>query len=245
MAAGSALLSGCAVHVYQPLHGLQAPVVIDTGLANFQDVNLALFCVPGEYLNNEEARVLCRRVGRLFENQGAIVTTATRDRRALLDTAEESLAEVGEEAGERVDLVVELRSRMTHRARNPLSWTLCYMTLTLVPGITEHSFATDVEVRDGTGFLLARETLEGRIVRYGGVGTWAANGLMDWLWRDEEDKLGGDAANRDLSADLYDQLSQLTFNAKLRSEVLREAGPAEGPPDGLLLRIVGSSGEEG
>ena len=72
--------SGC-IHSYQPLSGLHRPVVVDPTQPNFQDVKLTVRCVPGGGLvNNEEARMLCRRVGQLFENQGATVVTWTTSR---------------------------------------------------------------------------------------------------------------------------------------------------------------------
>ena len=240
--------SGC-LHVYQPMSGLHDPVVIDPQQPNFQDVRLTVYCAPGDHLNAEETRTLCRRVGTLFENQGAVVLTYTRNRLQVEQAREEEEAALAASESESesegavdatgvsrgtdeapTDLVLELRSRQTHAASDPVSWVLCAGSFTLVPGVTESSFATDVVIRDGTGFLLARDTLEGRLVRYFGVGSWATNRIVDLLWREDEDELTGDAVNQDLSADLYSQLSQLLFNAKMqwqvRQEGLRAAGGA-------------------
>lgn len=210
------------VQVYQPLSGLHRPVVVDPQLPNLRDVNLAVYCVPGDYLAPEETRRLCRRVGALFENQGALVSTYTQDRRAPQEELE-TPASGDDQTGPRTDLTLELRSRETHSNRNPLSVVLCWATFSMVPAVTETSFAQDVVIRDGTGFLLVSDTLQGRLVRYFGLGTWAVNKAMDLTWRDEADRLSGDAASQDLSDDMYRQLSQLMFNAKMQWEVLQEA----------------------
>ena len=214
--------SGC-VHTYQPLSGLHRPVVIDTGVANFEDVRLAIYCPPGDLLDASEAASLCRKVGVLFENQGAQVTTATRDRR-LQDRAGADLGAT-EDDTPATDLILELRARDLHESNDPVTWLLCMGTFTLVPAITESTFSQDVIIRDGSGFLLGTDTLKGRVVRSFGVGAWAGNKLLDLVWRDKEEELTGDVAKRDLSADLYQQLSQLVFNAKMRQQVLTE-GPS-------------------
>ena len=233
--------SGC-LHVYQPMAGLHSPVVVDPQQPNLQDVRLTVYCAPGELLNSEEARVLCRRVGRLFENQGASVLTYTRNRRQVEQAREEEAALAAAEAEEgtdasgvstgtaeaATDLVLELRSRETHKATDPVSWILCAGSFTLVPAISESTFAIDVVIRDGTGFLLGQQTLQGRVVRYFGVGSWATNRIVDLLWREDEDELTGDAVNEDLSADLYRQLSQLVFNAKMQWQVRQEGLTAAG-----------------
>jgi len=213
------------------MSGLHEPVVVDTRVENFRDVHLAVHCVPGGLLSRQEASSLCQKVGTLFENQGAAVRTIDSVGREdeLLD------ATTGEqdEIAVRTDLTLELRAREVHRARHPLSWVFAFATFTLVPIVQEQSFAQDVVVRDGTGFLLASDTLEGRLVTRMGAGAWGGNVLAD-LFRDEEQQLLGNAAERDLSADLYRQLSQLTFNAKMQWQVMNEslpgssvAGPAE------------------
>lgn len=227
---------GCTVHVYQPLSGLHRPVVVDPQAPNLEDVRLHVVCPPGDFVSPSEARMLCERVGKLFEIQGARVTTAT-DRPLGDPELGESPSVEGAEAGNvaaapTTDLVLELRAHELHTANDTLSWVLCFATGTLVPAYTESTFAQDVVVRDGTGFLLVSDRLEGRIVRSFGLGTWAGNGLADLVWRKKEDELTGKAANADLSADLYGQLSQLVFNARMRWQVLREATPdgrATGP----------------
>ena len=203
------------MHVYEPLSGLHRPIVIDTGLANFQDLRLAIYCPPGDLLNPSEAASLCRNVGTLFENQGASVTTAILDYRLLAEDPVEGT----DDPAPTTDLILELRARELHQSNNPVSWLLCLWTFTLVPAVSESTFAQEVVIRDGSGALISSDTLQGRIVRRFGVGTWGVNKVLDLGWREPEDELTGDAAKRDLSQDLYQQLSQLVFNAKMRWEV--------------------------
>ena len=202
--------------------GLHEPVVIDTRVENFSDLHLTVHCVPGGLLSRQEASALCQKVGVLFENQGAAARTIDTVGRVdeLLDAGvgEVDVSEV------RTDLTLELRAREVHRARHPLSWAFAFATFTLVPIVREQSFAQDVVIRDGGGFLLASDTLEGRIVTRTGAGPWAGNVVAD-LFRDEDQKLLGNAAERDLSSDLYRQLSQLMFNAKMQWQVMNESLP--------------------
>lgn len=214
--------SGC-VHVYQPMSGLHRPVVIDTGIANFQDVALDIYCLPGRGLALGEAASLCRKVAQLFENQGAQVSTALHERRLVDPT--DAVVDGGESPPRATSLVLELRAHDLDVSKDPLSWLLCFGTFTLVPGVTEITFAQDVVIRDASGFLLSSETQRGRIVRRFGLGAWGGNTLLDLIWRDKRDQITGYPADRALSADLYQQLSQLVFNAKMRTMVLQEGPP--------------------
>lgn len=215
---------GC-VHVYEPLSGLHRPVIVDPQAPNFRDLHLQVVCPPGDFVDRDEARDLCDHVGKLFENQGAIVTTTDRLGSPDVSVTPDD-APVGETAAApRTDLVLELRARQLHYSNDPLSWVLCIATFTIVPAVTESTFAQDVTIRDGTGFLLVQDTMTGRIVRTVGVGTWFGNRVLDRLVRKKSDRLNSDAVHADLSTDLYGQLSQLVFNAKMRWEVLREATP--------------------
>ncbi len=226
LALGLALLAapGC-VHVYQPLSGLHRPVVVDPSAPNFEDLRLDVVCPAGDLVRRSEARMLCDKVGKLFENQGAQVTTIT-DQGIRDQELGEDPAEVAESVDTRTtDLVLELRAREIHVTNNALSWVFCVATGTLVPAYTESTFAHDVVIRDGTGFLLVSDTLEARIVRTFGLGTWAGNKLLDLVWRKKEDELNTKAVYADVSADLYGQLSQLMLNAKMRWQVLEEATP--------------------
>jgi hypothetical protein len=215
------------------MSGLHRPVVVDPRLPNFPDTRMDVHCVPGDFLSNEETGALCQKVGALFEMQGALVTTHLSAGRSEDDVVDEAPTEAadGEEgppvddAAPRTELTLELRSRRLHVSRHPLSWALCVASFTLLSGVTEYTFAQSVVIRDGSGFLLLSDSLEGRIVRRFGFGSWAGNAVFD-LWREDADKLTGDVADRNLSADLYQQLSQLVFNAKMHAEVLQQASPA-------------------
>ncbi|MFT5681067.1 MAG: hypothetical protein ACI8RZ_001973 [Myxococcota bacterium] len=213
--------AGC-VQTYQPMSGLHRPVVIDPQAANLVDLQVVVHCLPGDHLKPQDASRLCRNVGALFANQGAKVrtfSTKTIDSDDGLDSLD------GEDGGGAADLVVELRSRLVHESDDPLLWLLCYSTFTLVPAVTEFTFAQDITIRDGNGFLLATDTLQGRLIRRFGVSVWAGNKILDMFWRADGEKLTKEAANKDLSDDLYQQLSQLVFNAKMQWQVLQEATP--------------------
>jgi len=212
--------------------------VVNPQLPNFQDVRLTVHCVPEDLLNAEEAGMLCQKVGMLFENQGAVVTTTTTLHGGIEGSSgapEVSAPEADDEAAQPTvptvptvptDLTLQLRARRLHRSSHPVSWVLSIGSFTVLPGITETTYAQDVVVRDGTGFVLVSESLEGRIVEHFGFGSWAGNTFLDLVARDEADKLGGDAFDRVVSADLYRQLSQLLFNAKMQWEVLQQVPPA-------------------
>src|SRR5689334_13680851 len=66
------LSSGC-VTVYQPLVSLQRPVAVDPQLANFEGQRVLVRCIPGDYLQPNDAAQLCRNVRSLFTKQGAQV----------------------------------------------------------------------------------------------------------------------------------------------------------------------------
>ena len=104
------------------------------------------------------------------------------------------------------------------------------MSFTLVPTIAEFTFAQEVTIRDGAGFVLASDSLQGRFVRYFGLGVWAVNSALDFLVRSDEEKLTGDAAQQEFTRDFYRQLSQLAFDAHMRSLVLRGFEPEPRPP---------------
>lgn len=210
--------AGC-VHFYQPMSDLHAPAVIDPRDQNFPRLALDVRCVPGDALDAIEASALCRQMRALFEQQGAQVTTGTTPRGAQSEADEE----VADEPARPLQLTVELRAREVHRATDPLSVLLCLGTLTVVPAVSEFTFAQDVVIRDATGFLLADRSLEGRLVTRAGVGPWLGNHLLD-LGRRREQRVTGDAAAEDLSSDLYQQLSQLVFNAQLQALVRQPAG---------------------
>jgi hypothetical protein len=161
-------------------------------------------------------------VGSLFENQGAEVRTGTTAA-ALRDEPFPPRESVDDDDPLRPDLAVVMRAERVHTATHPVSWLLSGITFTLVPGVTEQTFTHEVEVRDGQGFLLLTDDMTGRLVTYSGAGTWVGNKLLDWLLRDDDEKLTGEVANAELSADLYGRLSQLLFEAHLRERVQASA----------------------
>lgn len=215
---------GC-IHVYQPLEGLHTPVVVDPTAPNFDDLQLTVFCADDGWLNYAERSGLCRKLGVLFENQGARVQTFLSAAEASTDALDGGPLDDDERPEPDADLVLELRSRKIYQNNPTLSWLLFSLTSTILPGVEERHFAIDATVRDGNGFLLATETFEGRVVSKYGVGTWVVNKLADATWRDRSQRLSGDTASQELSRDLYGQLSQLMFNAKMQWRVLRESDP--------------------
>ena len=224
------MASGGCVRIYEPMSGLHQPVVVDTQVANFPDVHLTLHCVPGDLLSKENATVLCRKVTTLFENQGAKVRMIDTVNRAD-DVFEDQLEEPPESGDDqpRTGLTVELRARQLHKSTHPLSWVLCVGSFTLLPGVTESTFAQDIVIRDESGFLLVTDTLVGRHVHRFGASAWIGNRIADITWRKKSERLTLDAADEDLSSDLYRQLSQLAFNAKMQAQVYRESAPREMP----------------
>jgi hypothetical protein len=188
------LSSGC-VTVYQPLVSLQRPVVVDPQIANFEGQRVLVRCIPGDYLQPSDAVQLCRNVRTLFANQGAEVD---------VEIPRPGASARDEQGGPKADLIIDLKARLVH-----------------VPAITEFTFAQEVIILDSSGFQLASDTLQGRFVRYCGVGLWAVNGALDLLVRSDAEDLTGDSAQKDFSRDFYGQLSQLAFNARMRSLVIR------------------------
>jgi hypothetical protein len=212
-ALGLWLLGGCTMTIYQPLVSLQRPTVVDPQLPNLTGMNLLVRCLPTEYLSTSDSQLLCRKVGTLFRNQGANVETIVPRRGAARSS---TTSEGGE-----VDLIVDLSSRLVHKESNGLLTWIAISTMTLVPDIEQFSFAQDVVIRQPDGTLLASDTMQGRFVIYTGIGVWGVNWVLDHLVRQPQDRLTGDAANRDFSGDLYRQLSQSVFNARMRAAVLQ------------------------
>jgi len=212
--------SGC-VRVYQPMSGLHRPIVVDPGAANFTDLDLTLRCTAGNLLNRVESRELCRKVGLLFENQGARVHIVAEGGASGPSESEEPAVE---EEPRPIALSLDLSARKEHVSRHPMSWVFFAMSFTLAPGMAEHSFIQDLSIRDDSGFLLASESLEGRLVEYVGLGPWAGHKLLDATVRSKEERVMGEAMGEDISADVYGQLSQILFNAKIAAQVLDEAG---------------------
>jgi len=143
-----ALLAGC-ITAYQPMSGLHRPIAVDTDYENFADLSLTLHCIAGDVVDASQARELCRKLTRLFENQGCDVKTRVSTGR-LSDSDPEP--EVG---APRTALNMRLSSRLIHEIETDLIiWSYW----------TDYTFAQDIVVTDETGFLLVKETLTGRFV---------------------------------------------------------------------------------
>lgn len=215
-------LPGClSVTVYEPLLGLQRPVVLRTDAANFEGQRILVRCVPNDYMDSSEMDGLCGLVRTAFSNQGAEVEVEVPRDGAVREDSEERPSPK--------DLTIELSSRLLHEDNPPILWFLSYITLTLVPVITEFSFAQDVRITDGDGGLLVSDSLQGRFIKYIGAGVWAVNGLLDLAVRKEDEKINENTLKDDFSRDFYGQLSQLAFHARKRSQVLRGFSPAGAP----------------
>lgn len=227
--------TGC-VRVYHPMSNLHRPVVVDPQAPNFAGTSMTVHCVPADLLSQTRASLLCQRVTNLFENQGAVVRTIAAVSEPLEDPLDDELPGFGSlldpaapkpvvPAAAPVELYLELRARKIHQANHPFSWLACLATFTVIPGITETTFAQDVVIRDGTNFPLVKETLQGRMVTRFGAGAWIANMLLDRVWRKRQDRVIGVSITKDLSRDLYGQLSQSMYNAKIQAQVLQRATP--------------------
>lgn len=209
LAAGS---SGCLT-IYQPQLSLQRPVAVDPELGNFDGVRMLIRCVPGEYSDDEDSALLCRKLRPMFANQGAEVEVEVPSAHGGRRIEEPGAAEP--------DLIIDLTSRLLHSESSVGLWLICFATGTLVPSITDATFAQDVIIRDKSGFLLSSDSLQGRFVRYFGLGIWAVNGIVDLIARARGQRLSGSNATEDFSKDFYGQMSQLAFHAQMRARVLR------------------------
>lgn len=180
--------------VYQPMSGLNRPVAINTDYANFTGVALTLLCLPGPLVEPDQAEDQCRKLSQLFENQGARVETRTSPGRVEDPDGDVEAAEpTAEETAPALALTIELSARLIHREVTNFLWWAI---------TTDYTFAQDIVIRDSSGFLLLKDTLTGRFVRRLGFSR---------------------GAGPDFSRDYYNQLSQLTLNARMRRQVLGEA----------------------
>lgn len=228
-------LSGCAAiyktyAVYQPLSGLHEPAVVDPAALNFEDVSLTVRCFRGE-LSRSQSDSLCEKVSALFENQGAKVYTVDGDGPAddsVGDMDEDEVVEGADGGPPRTDLVLELRSRQVSQSVDRVSWMAFSSTFSIYPGEKEFVFAQDVVVRGGDGVLLSTESLQGRVVERIGLAMSLFAEVKDGLSKDPAYVPMEKVAAAELSADLYQQLSQIVYNAKLQWRVQQEARAARG-----------------
>lgn len=217
------LCSGCTASIYHPLTGFHRPVALEPRADTFKGLNLEITCLPSETLERSDAERLCRHARRLFAEQGALVQTSTRAGAGGNPMGQ--AADVQQPKGP--TLKIDLSARIRRDDPNVVSWFLAIYTLTLVPAVTEHVFIQDVVVRDDSGFLLAKDTWEGRIIDYLGVGFWTVNFALDHTVREPADVVTGDACEKNFSRDFDRQLTQIVFNARARWALLQESS---GPP---------------
>ncbi|MBU0551873.1 hypothetical protein KKF91_15725 [Myxococcota bacterium] len=128
-------LAGCMT-TYQPLSGLHQPFALDLRYAHFSNLTLRIDCVSSEALKPEDARGLCLKLRRLFENQGARV--------------------LDENTADLPDLRLRLSARVIHEGERRFLWWRW---------ITDYTFAQDITVHDERGALLSQATLIGRFTR--------------------------------------------------------------------------------
>lgn len=222
-----ATAAGC-VTVYQPVTALQRPPSVDPSAQNLAGLHVLVRCVPSEGADQGESSELCQNMSALYSNQGARVDTEVPDEQGLgieRNEAEgpEQWAQPGQAAAppSRPDLIVELKARRVHEDNSAALWVLCLATFTLVPAITEATFAQEVMIRDADGFLLVSDTLQARFIRYFGLAYWGINGLLDLIVRPKGEGLTGNNHKRDFSRDFHGQMSQLAFHAVTRAKILQ------------------------
>ena len=140
---------------------------------------------------------LCDRLAQLFENQGATVRTklyASDDgpTNGALTPQTSDDTSAASSTPSTMALNVEVRTRLVHV--DVIDYIIWDQTV-------DYTFAQDITIRDETGFLLLRETLEGRFIQKLGFNSDAVDAF---------------------SAHYYGQMSQLAFNAKMRRQMLNE-----------------------
>lgn len=205
---------------------LQRPTVIDTRVGNFPGLRIQINCHTGGPLDSSYARILCRRLAVLLSNQGAVVRTNQED--ALPAPDDDAPDEANQPD---FDLRMDLRARRVHLQHNYLLWGISLATLTLFPTTGVKTIAQDIVIRDSTGFLLASETLQARLVRHVGAGYWLLNTILNWVAREDGERLGEEATKKDFSRDFYTQISQMVLNSWMRLSVHQSPSTAERAPD--------------
>lgn len=216
--------TGCmTVTFYQPQRAIHRPVVIEHSPTNFAGLRILVRCLShDDYMPAGDAAKLCGKVAEDFEKQGAET---------------EWVAPVGATyvepvvfEGQRPDLTVEIGSKIDHAYGYPLSTVTSCLTCTIVPGVSEQTFSQRVVVYGRDRSVLSEEVFRERFVEYHGCGVWSLNYIIDWVFREDDQAISGDAGKKDFTRDFYGQLRQLTFNARVRSEVLGlTAAPARKP----------------
>ena len=220
--------SGC-VTLYEPMGSLQRPTLLNPADPTFAGSRILLRCLPSEDLPPGDAEKVCRNLSQSLRNQGA--DTETIVPRAL-DEGQGRLAFDGVGA----DFTIEVGSKTEHRFDHPAMAAVAVLTLTAIPAIEEETYAQQVTIRGKNQVVLASDTMRARFVTYTGCLVWSINWLLDLGFRDDDDDLTGDIGKQMFSRDFYRQVSQLAWNARVRSDVLgltaptvRQASPPPSP----------------
>jgi hypothetical protein len=216
----------CSVTVYQPLRGLQRPAIVNVAAMNFAGTRILVRCLPGKDLPAGDADKLCRNLATLFRQQGAEAEAVVpRDPQGGMSAFE----------GAGADFTVEVESKLEHADDYfGLAW-VSVATCTLIPSIDEQTFMQSVVVRGRDRSVLATDSFRARFVNYTGIGVWSINWIMDFFFRSDDQDMSGDEPKKDFSRDFYAQVSQLAFNARVRSELLgltkvNPTTPTDAPP---------------
>lgn len=213
----------CTVTVYEPLRGLQRPVIVDAAADNFAGSRVYIRCFTNADMPPGDADKVCRNLATVLRQQGAETeTTVPRDAGGA----------GGSFDGNGPDLIVDVDSKIEHEYDYPALAAISGLTLTLIPAIDEQTYTQRVVVRGRDGSVLVSDSFRARFVNYTGIAIWSINWLLDWLVRDDAQDMSGDAPKKDFSRDFYQQTAQLTFNARVRSDVL-----------GLTLRAPSTASE--
>ena len=225
------VIVGCSscVTIYEPMGSLQRPTLLNPADETFAGSRILLRCVPGADLPPGDAEKVCRNLSQVMRSQGA--DTETSVPRAL-DDGQGRLAFDGVGA----DFTIEVSSRTEHHYDHPAMFIFMVLTGTAIPAIEEETYAQQITVRGKNQVVLASDTLRSRFVTYTGCLVWSINWLLDLGFRDDDNDLTGAIGQQTFSRDFYRQVSQLAWNARVRSDVLgltaptRRQGQSTAPP---------------
>jgi hypothetical protein len=193
---------------------LQRPTLVAAGGSSLTDTRVFVRCHPDDkYLPPGDAERVCRQLSTALRRQGAETETSVPRGRDESGPAQAF-------DGQGADLTVDVRSRTEHAYDYPILAYPAVLTCTTIPLIEEETYAQDIEVRGRSMTVLASQTLRARFVTYTGWAVWSFNQLADFFFRDDQNDISGDIGKKEFSADFYRQISQLTFNARVRSDLL-------------------------
>jgi hypothetical protein len=221
--------SSSCVTIYEPMGALQRPTLLNPADETFAGSRILLRCVPGPDLPPGDAEKVCRNLSQALRSQGADTETVVP---RALDEGQGRLAFDGVGA----DFTIEVSSRTEHHYDYPALAIFTVFTLTAIPAIEEETYAQEITVRGKNQVVLASDTLRARFVTYTGCLVWSINWLLDLGFRDDDNDLTGDIGQKTFSRDFYRQVSQLAWNARVRSDVLgltaptRRQGQSTAPP---------------